>query len=333
MKPPFTVTNTALNVMVEIAERVGRLQFDYERNLHMRKDNRLRSIQASLAIENNSLTLAQVTDIVNGKAVLGAPKEIQEVKNAYDAYEQIPHLSPYRVSDFLHAHRLMTQTLIDDAGQFRRGDVGIFDSQGEVIHMGARPDFVPDLVKKLFDWAKDDDTPTLIKSCVMHYEIEVIHPFSDGNGRMGRLWQTLLLASDNPVFAWLPIETMVYENQTQYYQTLGRADKNNDATVFIEFMLTIIAETIKSLDEKSTMSDKVSDKSAKMSDKLSDKENLAYQRIVHYLGSHDTINNREAQALLGKSSATVRRYLHKMVACDLLVASGINKARVYRLKR
>lgn len=321
--PSFTVTNKALNLVLAIAEKMGRLSWEYEQQLHLWKDHRLRSIQSSLAIENNSLSLEQVTAVINGRRVLASPKEIQEVKNAYEAYEQIPHFSPYELADFQHTHRLMMQGLIDDAGYFRRGDVGIFDGQGKVVHMGARPDFVPKLMTDLFTWAKQDDTPTLIKSCVMHYEIEVIHPFADGNGRMGRLWQTVMLSADNSVFAWLPIETVVYQHQADYYQTLAKSDTAGDSTIFIEFMLSIILQTIKDYDNPS-----MSDMS---SDKMSDKEKAAYQKIVNHLQHHSTINNQQAQQLLGKSSATVRRYLKTMVDNGLLQATGKNKARVYQL--
>lgn len=322
-KPPFSITNKALNLMVAIAEKVGRLELVYKQQLHLRKNHRLRSIQSSLAIENNSLSLEQVTDVVNGRRVLAPPKEIQAVKNAYAAYEHIPHLSPYAVADFLHAHHLMMQGLIDDAGHFRRGDVGIFDGQGKVVHLGARPNFVPKLMADLFAWAQQDDTPTLIKSCVMHYEIEVIHPFADGNGRMGRLWQTVVLSADNPVFAWLPIETMVYEHQADYYQTLAKADAAGSSTVFVEFMLSIILQTIESYANQA-----VSDTTG---DKMSDKERGAYQQIADYLRFHATINNQQAQQLLGKSPATVRRYVKAMVDNGLLQATGKNKARVYKL--
>ncbi len=325
-KPPFTITNDALNTMLKIAEKVGQLQAGFEQQLHLRKNNRLRSIQASLAIENNSLSLEQVTDIINGKRVLGMPKEIQEVKNAYDAYEQIPNLSPYKVDDFLFAHRLMTQGLINETGMFRNGDVGIFDGQGKVIHLGARPSFVPKMVADLFAWAEKDDTPALIKSCVLHYEIEVIHPFADGNGRMGRLWQTVLLSKENPLFMWLPMETLVYENQAEYYAKLRQADQKLDATPLIEFLLTIILQTIESYQV-----DKMSDKSIdKMSDKLSKAEKNAYIIIMEYLKNHESINNQTAQNLLEKSAPTVRRYFNKFVQNNLLIAVGKNKSRIYK---
>lgn len=243
-KPPFTVTTKMLNLVVEISHKLGTLQVDFERNLHLRKNNRLRSIQASLAIEANSLTIEQVTAIIEGKKVLGHPKDIREVKNAYDAYDEMMHYNPYSIKDFLKAHKFLTADLVNDAGAFRSKDVGIYNSSGQLVHMGARPQFVENLINELFSWAKQDDTPALIKSSVMHYEIEMIHPFSDGNGRMGRLWQNVLLTKWNPLFAWLPIETMVYENQQRYYQMLSLADSQNDSTGFIEFMLEMILETL-----------------------------------------------------------------------------------------
>lgn len=366
MKPPFILTNTMLNQIVQISQQIGRLEVAYQRQLQLRKDNRLRSIQSSLAIENNSLTLTQVTDIINGKRVLGNPKEIQEVKNAYDAYEQILNFDPYSIDDFLRAHGLMTKGLVDYSGEWRQGDIGIYDSSGNLIHMGARPQFVPKLITDLFHWAKTDDTPILIKSAVMHYEIEVIHPFSDGNGRMGRLWQTVLLSIQNPVFAWLPVETIVYENQAQYYRALGLADKANNSTVFIEFMLDAIlnmvnayinegtdedvtynpdnAKIIDMSDKSVEMSDKnddLSDKDSKTGDKvdivsdklsnLTDNEQQAYLLISEFLQTHSSISNSDAQILIRKSASTVRRYLNALVQQDLLIASGERKARKYRL--
>lgn len=340
MKPPFTVTNAMLNQIVAISQRIGQLSVAYERQLRLRKNHRLRSIQASLAIENNSLSLEQVSDIIDGKRVLGNPKEIQEVKNAYDAYEQIGKLKPYALQDFLHAHQLMTHGLVNQSGQFRHTDVGVFDSHGNIIHMGARPPFIQKAMQDLFAWAKADNTPALIKSSVMHYEIEVVHPFEDGNGRMGRLWQTVILADWQPIFAWLPIESMVYAYQSDYYRVLGEADKANDSTVFIEFMLDIIARTLAdyaiaetdSLIMSDKTSGKVSDNWQSLSDKLTATELSVFGQIEAYLRYQPTITNAQAQMLLGKSPATVRRYLSVFVAEGLLVAVGENKSRVYRLK-
>lgn len=325
MKPPFIITNHILNLMVEISHIIGRLQFQYERNLHLRKENRIRSIQSSLAIENNSLTIEQVTDIINGKRVLGSPKEIREVKNAYDAYEEILNYNPYSINDFLKAHGLLTEGIVGRAGGFRHKDVGIFAADGTLLHMGARPQFVPDLMEKLFAWAESDDTPMLVKSAVVHYEIEMIHPFEDGNGRIGRLWQSVMLSRWNPLFAWIPVETMVYSNQPGYYRVLAEADKANDSTVFVEFMLDMVLQTLKTY-----TFDSISDMAGV---KISEKARQAYLLIRRYLEENTEISNSRAQQLTGKSAATVRKYLVELTEAGLLEAVGTGKGRVYRLVR
>ncbi|GGP15569.1 Fic family protein [Oceanobacillus neutriphilus] len=250
MQPPFDITDHMLNRIVEISELVGELKSEYERNLHMRKDNRIRSIQSSLAIENNTLTIQQVTDIIDGKRILGSPKEIKEVKNAYGAYEAILSFDPYSVEDFLKAHGYLTNELVEFSGRFRQKDVGIFDAKGNVVHVGARPQFIVSLVEELFSWSKTASTPALIKSCVIHYEIEAIHPFEDGNGRIGRFWQNVILSGWQPIFAWIPFETIIYEHQQQYYDVLALADKDNNSTKFIEFMLDVILETLQKYPKK-----------------------------------------------------------------------------------
>ncbi|KPN70902.1 Fic family protein [Neisseria sp. 83E34] len=325
MKPPFSITNHILNLIVEISHIIGRLQFQYERNLYLRKENRIRSIQSSLAIENNSLTIEQVTDIINGKRVLGNPKEIQEVKNAYDAYEEILNFNPYRIGDFLKAHGLLTEGIVRQAGGFRHKDVGIFAADGTLLHMGARPQFVPDLMEKLFAWAETDDTPMLVKSAVVHYEIEMIHPFEDGNGRMGRLWQSVMLSSWNPLFAWIPVETMVYGNQQGYYRVLTEADKANNSTVFVEFMLDMLLQTLKvyALDATNDVANT----------QISEKARQAYLPIRRYLEENAEISNSRAQQLTGKSAATVRKYLAELTEAGLLEAVGTGKGRVYRLAK
>ena len=323
MKPPFRMTNRILNSMVEISRLTGSLQWQYERNLHLRKENRIRSIQSSLAIENNSLTFEQVTDLINGKRVLGNPKEIREVQNAYEAYEKILGYNPYSTRDFLNAHKLLTQDLVRLSGRFRSKDVGVFAADGSLLHMGARPELIPGLIKELFHWAKTDDTPLLVKSTVVHYEIEIIHPFEDGNGRMGRLWQSVMLSGWNPLFAWLPVETIVYRNQQGYYQALAQSDKANDSTAFIEFMLDMILETLQTY-----RADETSDKTG---GKTSGKKQQVYRLILRHLQTHAHITNSQLQALTGKSPATVRKYLADLVSEGLLAAEGENKQRIYRL--
>ncbi|MDR0929087.1 MAG: Fic family protein [Oscillospiraceae bacterium] len=205
--PPYAITENILALVAEIGELVGAIHTLDARsaNPQLRRDNRVKTIHATLAIENNSLTLEQVTAIVNGRRVLGAPGDIQEVKNAFETYERLLTFDPYSVQDLLHAHALLMEGLVGEAGRFRSGGVGVF-AEGRLLHMAPPAAFVPDQVADLLRWAAESRAHPLVKSCVLHYELEFIHPFADGNGRMGRLWQTLLLARWKPLFAWLPVE-------------------------------------------------------------------------------------------------------------------------------
>jgi Fic family protein len=203
----------------------------------------LRTIHSSLAIEGNTLSIGEVKAVIEGKLVVGKQTEIKEVKNAYEAYDNIMTFDPYVVRDFLKAHKMMTQGLVKEARKFRIGDVGVFG--GDVaIHLGAHPQFVPELIESLFGWAKSSELHPVLKSAILHCEIETIHPFADGNGRMGRLWQTLLLAKWNALFAWIPMESVVYANRPDYYQTLYEAQQKNNADVFIEFTLSALLEIL-----------------------------------------------------------------------------------------
>ena len=332
MKPPFSITNKILNLTIEITKAITRLEIEQERNLHLQKENRMRSIHSSLAIEKNSLSLEQVTDIIDGKRVLGAPKEIKEVQNAYEAYEVVFGMNPYNVSDFLLAHALMTNDLVIESGRFRNGDVGVYDSFGNVVHMGARPQYIHNLIEELFQWAKDDDVPDLVKSCVVHFEIEMIHPFADGNGRMGRMWQSLILSKWQRVFEWIPIETIVYENQSRYYEVIEICDRENDSTEFIEFMLEIILETISQYG-KEEISDKVHVfLGEKVIDKLNNKELEFSGKIYSYLEEYGEISNSKASILAERPQGTSRRYLLKLVDLGALKIKGENKNRRYVLK-
>lgn len=323
MKPPFSITNNMLNQIVEISKEIGHLEFQMERNLKMRKENRIKSIHSSLAIENNSLTIEQITDIIDGKRVLGNPKEIKEVKNAYDVYDEILALNPYSQKDFLHAHALLTKDMIQTSGTYRNKDVGIFDGAGNVVHMGARPQFIQILMDDLFSWGVKDTTPEIIKSCVFHYELETIHPFEDGNGRMGRLWQTVMLSNWNPIFAWIPIETMIFENQEGYYQSLSISDQKNDSSNFIEFMLDIIIKTLK--EYKANVHDEVNKE-------INSSDQTSFRILENYLKKHHVITTAIASKLLKKSVSTTRRYLTNFVEAGLLESSGENKNRSYKLK-
>ena len=193
-KPPFEITNAILDDIAEIAELVGHVNAlqDLSANPTLRRTNRIRTIYSSLAIEQNTLSLEQVTAVLNGKRVIAPPKDIAEVKNAYEIYEMMESLNPYSVDDLLSAHGVMTRGLVDESGCFRSGPVGVVDKQGNILHFGTLPDYVPGLVMELLNWVRESDFHMLIKSCVFHYELELIHPFADGNGRIGRLWHTLL---------------------------------------------------------------------------------------------------------------------------------------------
>ena len=214
-QPPFQITNKIIDDVVEISELTGRLSaHDHlSSNPNLRRTNRIRTIHGSLAIEQNTLSLEQVTAVLNGKHVLAPPKDIAEVKNAYEIYERLDELDPYSVDDLLTAHGIMTRGLVEVSGMFRTRPVGVVDQEGHVLHFGTLPQYVPDLVVELLNWAKHSGLHMLIRSCVFHYELELIHPFADGNGRVGRLWHTLLLSKWNSVFAWLPVESIIHDHQ------------------------------------------------------------------------------------------------------------------------
>ncbi len=242
--PPFSITPSILNLVAEITETVGRISA-VSMPLHLRKDNKIRSIHSSLAIENNSLSLEQVSAIVEGKKIVGLKKEIEEVKNAYACYELISKLNPTSVQDLLKAHATMMSDLVKKSGEFRTSGVAVYKGD-EVVHMAPPAPQVPKLIERLFDWLKNATIHPLIASCVFHYEFEFIHHFSDGNGRIGRFWQNLILSKWNSVFAYIPIETVIYDNQKEYYEVLNIADNTADSTLFIEFLLKAIKKALQS---------------------------------------------------------------------------------------
>jgi Fic family protein len=328
--PVFTISAKAIDFVARIAEKVGELKGsgEYSRNLRLRKINRLRSIQSSLAIENNTLSLSQVTDIIEGKRVLGLPNEIQEVKNAYQSYEHLFEYDPYKVKDFLKAHQYMTFKLLKDAGHFRSQGVGVFAGT-KLIHAGANYQYVPQLITDLFTWAKKTDIHPLIKSSIVHFEIEFIHPFIDGNGRIGRLWQTLILSKWNEIFAWLPVETVVYENQKGYYDALEKSEKTGNSEVFIEFMLDAILQALEELPIR-----KITDIFTDINtDKLSKAELEFLEQIAGYLDRNGEITNYRARLLTNKSDISVKKYLAKFAEIGLLQVEGKNKGRKYIINR
>ncbi|MDP1771303.1 MAG: Fic family protein [Methylobacter sp.] len=259
-QPPYTITPVILNVVAEISELIGRYTILAEQNLapRLRRENRIRTIQASLAIENNTLTLAQVTAVIDGKRVLGLPREIQEVRNAFAAYEAMDNWHPASEADLLAAHGLLMSALVDHPGVFRSGGVGIFRGE-HLVHMAPPADRVPYLMTDLLDWLKRSEEHPLISSGLFHYELEFIHPFADGNGRMGRLWQTLILRQWKPLLVYLPVETVIRERQDEYYRALAEADEHADATPFVEFMLQSLLDAIREAVDTDQVSDHVSD--------------------------------------------------------------------------
>lgn len=245
-RPPFHITDRITTLVAEIGEEVGRISVLSHGNLnpHLRRENRIRTIHSSLAIEHNSLSLEQVTAILNGKRILGNPNEIREVQNAYEAYDMMLSLDPYSVKDLLKAHGHMMQKLISENGKFRSGGVGVFAGE-TLVHMAPPAHLVPSQIQDLFDWYKTSDMHPLIKSAIFHYEFEFIHPFADGNGRMGRMWHSLLLGSWKELFFWLPMEELIKARQQEYYDALEKSDKDADSSDFVQFMLEIILETLK----------------------------------------------------------------------------------------
>lgn len=244
--PPFDITNKMLELVSTIMENLGKISTltNLDKFPRLRKVGRLKSIHSSLAIENNTLSLEQVTEVINGKRVLAPEEDIIAVKNAYKTYDLINIIDPYNVKDLLKAHKLMMQDLVEENGQFRTNNVGVFDNAGLIIHMAPPPNMVKELVENLFDFIKNSDVHMLIKSSVFHYEFEFIHPFRDGNGRMGRLWQTALLAAWKPIFKWIPIETIIKDNQEDYYRAIAKSTQEAKSNEFIIFMLEIIEKAI-----------------------------------------------------------------------------------------
>ena len=242
-KPPFTITNQMLSYVSSISDKIGRITAtsNLEAKPHLRRNNRIKSIHASLKIEANSLTMGQVRDVINGKIVLGAQKEIQEVKNAYAAYERLSGMDPYDMRQLKQLHGIMTKYLVEESGEFRAGEEGVFNGE-QCIFMAPPARLVPQLMEELFDWMREakDDVHPLILSSVFHYEFVFIHPFSDGNGRMARLWHTAILSKWKPVFEFIPIESQIEKFQTEYYDAIAQCHRAGSSTDFIEFMLSQI---------------------------------------------------------------------------------------------
>ena len=286
--------------------------------LHLRKVNRIRTIHSSLAIEGNKLTEDEVRDIINGKNIVAPLKEIQEVKNAIKTYEMYPYLDAFKEEDLLKAHAQMMEAIIDYPGRYRHSGVGVFSEQG-LVHMAPPADRVPYLMEDLFAWLRQSNDHLLIRSCVFHYEFEFIHPFADGNGRMGRLWQSLILGKLHPLFEHLPVENMVFPNQQAYYDAITASTQAADSGVFIDFMLSEILETLKNHqgEELNDVHDKVHDKYPEVSDSA--------WKVLGYLGENTCASAIMAAEALGMSERMVRKHIATLKSAGILSRMGSNK--------
>lgn len=304
-KSSFEITEAVLSDAVAISELVGKIGStqQFSSDLVLRRKNRIRTIYSSLAMEQNTLSLEQVTAVLSGKRVLAPPKDIAEVKNACEVYDHLIELNPYSIDGLLFAHRIMMQGLVREDGEFRFCPVGVVDSKGNVLHFGTLPQEIPTQMEELFQWTESSPLPILIKSCVFHYEFEVIHPFADGNGRMGRLWHTLLLSQWNPLFAWLPVESIIHDHQPEYYAAINQSNAEGEGTAFLSFMLGVIKEALE---------EAIAEQSAAAS-ALWSKEEIRWTKIENFLKVHSLIRNADVQNLFDVSPATANRILSALV--------------------
>lgn len=318
-EPPFKITDEIINLVAQIAEKIGELKSFEKSPLHveLRKENRIKTIHSSLAIENNSLSIEQITAIIEGKRVLGSPNEIQEVKNAVQAYDLLLELNPYEEKDLLRAHQLMMAELVERSGKYRNGGVGIFDGK-EVVHLAPPADRVPFLMADLFEWLRESSVHPLIKSCVFHYEFEFIHPFEDGNGRMGRLWQTVILKEWKSIFAWIPVESLVKENQAEYYNALNSSDTAADSTKFIEFMLNLILRTVNEIISTENAAKKIT---AKITIKITANQ----RKILGEIRKNPFITQEELSAKLGIARLNIIKNMKKLQENNIIRRIGATK--------
>jgi len=248
MRPPYNITSKILKLISSISEKIGEVNANYlsKQSPQLRKQNRIKTIQSSLQIEGNTLTEEEITALIENKRVIGPTKDVLEVLNAIKVYDELSSYKHYSEKDFLKAHSSLMNGLISNAGKYRNQSVGIVKGN-DIEHVAPPFQNVPYLMKDLFDYLKDDQELTLIKSCVFHYEMEFIHPFIDGNGRMGRLWQTVILIKDYTIFEYLPFETLISATQDEYYKSLSMSDKSGKSTPFIEYMLGVIEKSLTQL--------------------------------------------------------------------------------------
>lgn len=307
MKPPYEITSTILNLISLISEKIGEVKAArlIKPHTELRKRNRIKTIQSSLEIEGNTLTVEQITDLINDKRVLAPKKDILEVKNAIIVYSKLDSFDTFKLDSLCKAHKILMNDLLDNAGQLRRTSVGIVKG-AEIAHLAPSGEMVYPLLKDLFGYLKNDNDLLLIKSCVFHYELEFIHPFLDGNGRIGRLWQTLILKEYSPVFEFLPIETLVKERQQDYYNSLGKSDSQGSSTIFIEFMLGIIHVALEDLLTTQNMTVKNTDRINLFKDIVGDnyfsrQEYLRHNKEISAATASRDLKNAVEEGILDKT--------------------------------
>jgi Fic family protein len=315
MKPPYDISSEILGLISSISTKLGEVNANFlqRQSPHLRKQNRIKTIHSSLQIEGNTLSEEQITALIENRSVIGPEKDVKEVLNAIKVYDNLNTYKPTLASSFLNAHKTLMNGLIENPGKYRNKGVGIVQGSN-VAHIAPPAENVIYLMSDLFDYLKNDKDISLIKSCVFHYEMEFIHPFLDGNGRMGRLWQTLILLQDFPVFEFLPFETLISKSQEQYYKSLSMSDKAGKSTAFIEYMLTIIDHALKDL---LTFNNRT----------LRDSDRLDYFKAM---GNKTFTRKDYMNTFKNLSSATASRDLLKGIRLGLITKEGEKNQTVYR---
>jgi len=319
MKPPYTITPRTLELVASISEKLGEVKSAY---LHrppaeLRKRNRIKTIHSSLEIEGNTLTVEQITALLNNKRVLAPMKDIQEVKNAIAAYDELENFKPYSIPSLLAAHKILMAGLVDRPGEFRNSSVGVVKGS-DVVHLAPPADIVKALLNDLLQYVKSDPDILLIKSCVFHYEFEFIHPFTDGNGRMGRLWQTVILRQYNPVFEFLPVETLIKKRQQEYYDMFEESNKSGNSTAFVEFMLSVINDSLEELLQSQNVTLTAADRVEIFRDQVGDKKFSRADYIRYF------------KAI---STATATRDLRQATASGVLEKFGDGRLTEYKFQK
>lgn len=317
MNPPYEITSEIMELITSISEKIGQINAKYldKPSPKLRKENRIKTIHSSLSIEGNTLSEDQITSLIENKRIIGPEKDVNEVLNAIKVYNNLNTFDAVSSKSFLSAHAVLMSGLIPDNGIYRKKGVGIMAGD-KIAHMAPPAENVPNLMKDLFRYLNTSKEITLIKSCVFHYELEFIHPFSDGNGRMGRLWQTLILMKDYPLFEFIPFENIIHKTQADYYKALSKSDKTGKSTVFIEYMLNVINDSLYNmLDFKSRI--------------MSSESRLTYFSEI----CDDEFNRKDYMKVFKDiSSATASRDLKRGVELGIFEKEGDKKKTIYRLK-